>query len=664
MKLAMPSSLRLACGVLLFSLGLSVAPATEPEAELRIGVLAHRGKEVALREWGPHADYLNAQLAPRRFSIVPMGFQELGRAAAERDIQFVITNSGHYSQLESDNHLIRLATLRQAGPLGPLDRFGGVVVTLPAREDIHTYADLRGKRLMIPSYTSLGGWQVHLREALDAGIDLRTQTAEIQETQNHESVVTGILAGEADAGLVRSDLLEKMAAQGQLKLADLKVVNLRVEPDFPYLLSTRLYPEWPFAEVRGVADDLAKDVLIALLDLPADAPAARAAGIHGWGLPLSYQPIHDLFREARLGPYAELPISFRDVVAAYWVAISAGAALLFILMTAGLLYAASINRSLRREIWRRNKAELSLEASERRFKTLVFDATAEGIMVTDAQGRITLVNEAFSEITGYAQNEVLGNSPRMLGSGRHPPEFYAAMFRQLQDTGKWQGEIWNRRKSGELYPVWQSISSTTNAKGRLTGYISLFSDITHLKQSEAQLLHLAYHDPLTGLPNRLLFDERLGHAIEQARRRQEMLAVLFFDLDNFKPVNDRLGHQMGDELLEGVAQRLSTRLRKSDTLSRRGGDEFTVLVENIDGIHDAIEIAEDINVQLRKPFRLSGQQEVTSACSIGIAIFPEHGETARDLIEHADAAMYRVKQASRGHYCVYTPDMCSAAETR
>ena len=637
--------------------GMPLPAHAEEAAVVRIGVLANRGKEIALRQWGPHADYLNEHLAPRRFAIVPMSFTELDKAAAEHSVQFVITNTGHYSVLEYGGHLIRLATLRRAGPNGPLDRFGGVVITRPDRDDIRTYADLRGKRLLIPSRTSLGGWQVHLREALDAGVDLRMDTADIRETQNHEDVITGILIGDADAGLIRTDLLEEMEREGRLSLKDLKVVNLRIEPGFPYLLSTRLYPEWPFAKVRGIPDHLAKDVLMALLEMPVDSPAATAAGIHSWALPLTYQSMQDLFREARLGPYADMPIQFRDVLARYWVAISGGAALLFILMVSGLLYVGVINRSLKREMRRRSRAEQSLEASERRFKTLVFDTTAEGIMVTDPEGRIGLVNQAFTEITGYSQEDVVGRTPQLLSSGRHPPEFYEAMFRQLRETGKWQGEIWNRRKGGEIYPVWQTISTTTDAKGEVSGYISLFSDITHLKQSEAQLLHLAYHDPLTGLPNRMLFDERLGHAIEQARRREEKLAVLFFDLDKFKPVNDQFGHKMGDELLEGVAARLAGRLRKSDTLSRRGGDEFTVLVENIDGIQDATDIAADINEQLAKPFGLSNQRQVTSGCSIGIALFPEHGETVQDLIQHADAAMYEAKTTGRGRYCVYRPDM-------
>ena len=751
--------------------------AEELPAQVYIGVLANRGKDAALRQWGPHAEYLNDRLAPLRFEILPLTFAELDRAVAQHGVQFVITNTGHYSELEYQGQVSRIATLRRAGPRGPLDRFGGVAISRAGRDDINTYADLKGKRLLIPNFNSLGGWQVHLREALDAGVDLLKDSGGIEQTQDHEKVVQGILAGRADVGLVRSDLLEQMASEGRLKLSDIKVIHQRIEGDFPYLLSTRLYPEWPLAKVRGIPDELAKQVLIALLDLLPDAPAARAAGLYSWALPLNYQPVQDLFREARLGPYARLPITFHDILASYTLPIAAGAGLIFALLGGGFAFTAGINRSLKRAIRRRMEIEQSLEESERRFKTMadaiatpiwvadpdkvgtffnkgwldftgrplaavlgegwlasvhpedrpdcerayraafdarhpftlecrllhasgeyrwiansgtprytadgeflgyvgfcadisalktaqekvsqaavVFDTTTEGIMFTDARERITLVNQAFSEITGYTHEDVIGQSPRILSSGRHPPEFHDAMRAQLRETGKWQGEVWNRRKNGEVYPVWQSITAISDAEGEPSGYISLFSDITHLKQSEAQLKHLAYHDPLTGLPNRLLFDERLEHAIQQARRREEKLAVLYFDLDNFKPLNDALGHHMGDELLEAVARRISGRLRKSDTLSRRGGDEFTVLAENIDTLQDAVEIAEDINQQLHLPFRLSNDRDVTSACSTGIAFFPEHGDNAQDLIRRADAAMYAAKQAGRGRHCVYAPD--------
>jgi diguanylate cyclase (GGDEF)-like protein len=188
----------------------------------------------------------------------------------------------------------------------------------------------------------------------------------------------------------------------------------------------------------------------------------------------------------------------------------------------------------------------------------------------------------------------------------------------------------------------------------VTGYISLCLDITHSKQSAERLQWLAYHDPLTGLANRLLFDERLGHAIRLALRHQERLAVLYFDLDGFKAVNDSLGHQIGDQLLEAIGRRLSARLRKSDTLSRRGGDEFTVLVENLGGLDEAVAIAEDIRRQMNKPFVLPSGREVTSGCSIGISLFPDDSEDVEELIRCADIAMYRAKDAGGNRYRIFS----------
>uniref|UniRef100_UPI00145F97E8 PAS domain S-box protein n=1 Tax=Candidatus Roseilinea sp. NK_OTU-006 TaxID=2704250 RepID=UPI00145F97E8 len=237
-----------------------------------------------------------------------------------------------------------------------------------------------------------------------------------------------------------------------------------------------------------------------------------------------------------------------------------------------------------------------IKAAEERLRqtAIVFDNTTEGIMITDAQGAIVAVNRAFSEITGYTAEEVQGKHPNMLSSGRHDEAFYQAMWQALEQTGHWRGEIWNRHKNGEVIPLLQTISAVRDESGRVTGYVAMFSDISHIKQTEARLERLAYHDALTGLPNRLLFDERLEHAIQQATRHGERLAVLYFDLDHFKQLNDSLGHQVGDTLLEAIAARLKRRLHKSDTLSRRGGDEFTLLLENLRQPEQAANVARDI----------------------------------------------------------------------
>ena len=307
-----------------------------------------------------------------------------------------------------------------------------------------------------------------------------------------------------------------------------------------------------------------------------------------------------------------------------------------------------------------------IKAAEERLRqtAIVFDNTTEGIMITDADGHIVAVNRAFTEITGYGAEEVQGREPRMLSSGRHDDVFYRAMWESLKHTGHWRGEIWNRHKNGQVFPVLQTISVVQDESGGVTGYVSMFSDITHIKQTEARLEKLAYHDALTGLPNRLLFDQRLEHAMQQAARHGERLAVLYFDLDRFKQLNDTLGHQVGDALLEAIAVRLSKRLRKSDTLSRRGGDEFTVLLENLRKPEQAANVARDILRQLGKPFTLSTGDTVQTGTSIGISLFPDDGRDAQQLVERADAAMYEAKVSGGGQFRFYTPEITQASRER
>ena len=375
---------------------------------VRIGVLANRGAEYALAQWKPHAAYLNRELAPRRFEIVPLSFSELTGAVQRREVQLVITNSGHYTEMELAGSVSRIATLVMRGPKGPLNQFGGTAFTRADNTRINRYADLAGLKVMIPDKASLGGWQVHLREALEQGIDLEADTYAILQTGNHEKVVEGVLANKADVGLVRTDLLESLAAQGRVKLSDLRIVNPRVVPGFPYLLSTRLYPEWPLARVAGVSDQLAKDVLICLLALPPDNPAAISAGIQGWTLPLNYQSVHDLFRETRLGPYANLPITLSDVLARYGRGLAAMVLLAFLTLTAIAWYVSGVNVTLKREIHRRIEAEHSLEESDSRFRDMA-NTLPSLIWLAGPDKARTFFNRAWLLFTGRSLGDELGD---------------------------------------------------------------------------------------------------------------------------------------------------------------------------------------------------------------------------------------------------------------
>ncbi len=292
-----------------------------------------------------------------------------------------------------------------------------------------------------------------------------------------------------------------------------------------------------------------------------------------------------------------------------------------------------------------------------------FENTSEGVIITDPVGHILDVNRAFCNITGYSREEVAGEKPSLLHSGRHDSTFYQAMWATLRSAGQWQGEIWNRRKNGEVYPEWLSISPVTNEQGEVTNYVGVFADITTMKESERQLLHLAHHDPLTGLPNRLLFSARLEHALQQARRIPATIGLLFLDLDRFKNVNDSLGHALGDELLTQAAHRLRSCIRQQDTVARLGGDEFIVILQSLADARDAGAVAEKILEALQQPFALTGH-EVTVTASIGISLHPNDGEEGDTLLRNADAAMYRAKELGSNGYAYYTPELTAIVRER
>jgi diguanylate cyclase (GGDEF)-like protein/PAS domain S-box-containing protein len=290
--------------------------------------------------------------------------------------------------------------------------------------------------------------------------------------------------------------------------------------------------------------------------------------------------------------------------------------------------------------------EGQLAASE--LAAAVFDNAAEAIIVMDEEGRFVQVNPAFSLMTGYAASEVLGQPASILHSGRHPPEFYVAMWQDLRDTGGWQGEVWNRRKNGEVFVVWLSISRVAHT-GQAVRCVATLTDITRSKQLEEELRHRAYHDPLTDLPNRALFADRLRVAILQAQRHKRSFALCFIDLDRFKPVNDEFGHAAGDDLLVETARRLRLCVRAADTVARLGGDEFAAILADAGSGTEVKEVAARIVAELARPFALQAGIAHIS-CSIGIALFPDHGGDAEALQRNADTALYAVKTSTRNAY--------------
>ena len=297
------------------------------------------------------------------------------------------------------------------------------------------------------------------------------------------------------------------------------------------------------------------------------------------------------------------------------------------------------------------------EAEEKlRLSATVLEHIADGVMMVDPAGIIVAVNPAFTQITGYQEAEALGRHSSLTRSQRHDAAFYQAMWDALIASGFWRGEIWHQRKNGDIYLEWLTISAVRDTQGVTTQYVGVFSDITLLKESQEKLDHMAHHDPLTALPNRLLFHDRLQHALLRAARDQEQLAILFIDLDRFKNVNDTLGHHIGDELLQKVASQLAARLREGDTLARLGGDEFIVLLERVDGEYGATQVAEKLMTMFEQPFTVA-DHELFVTCSVGISLYPDDALDLNMLIRNADVAMYQAKARGRNGYRFYAPSM-------
>jgi diguanylate cyclase (GGDEF)-like protein/PAS domain S-box-containing protein len=308
------------------------------------------------------------------------------------------------------------------------------------------------------------------------------------------------------------------------------------------------------------------------------------------------------------------------------------------------------------DITEQKKAEKQLRQA-----LIAFENTTEGVMLTDARCRIVEVNRAFTDITGYSREEALGETPRLLRSERHDEAFYQAMWTSIKESGHWRGEVWNRRKNGEVYPQWLSISVAQDAGGRVSYYVGVFADISRIKESEQRLVHLAHHDALTDLPNRLLFNDRLEHALQRERRIGRAVGLLFLDLDRFKNINDSLGHAVGDELLKQVAERLLDSVRAEDTVARLGGDEFTIILEDLQDAREASRVAEKILQRFAHPFNLRGNDYFVTF-SIGISLFPHDGNNVESIVKHADAAMYWAKEHGRNTVCRYTPELTTSVQ--
>lgn len=344
---------------------------------------------------------------------------------------------------------------------------------------------------------------------------------------------------------------------------------------------------------------------------------------------LDQQAINELLIHGRCQPYEKALIHKQG----HWVPIYIGTAMLAGNQEQGIAYVMDLSER------KKSEEQLKLAAT-------VFAASSDGILITDASMRIVSVNQALCAMTGYDESELLGQPPSILQSGYTTDEEYNRMWESLNKTGQWQGDIIDRMKNGALIPMRISINQVKNTDNHLTHYVAILSDISERKAEEEHLRHIAHHDPLTGLANRVLFHDRLGRAIKLAARNNSQFAVLFLDLDKFKPVNDLFGHKTGDKLLQSVAARLTQSVRETDTVTRLGGDEFVILLADVTNRKMVEKLLNHITEALCDIYCIDGY-DIKIGVSAGISIYPDNGTDAKALLHHADIAMYEVKESKK-----------------
>lgn len=765
----------------------SPSQAREPNT-LTIGMFAYRPVSVLEPAWRPLAWYLQDRVPGTFVNIRFLGQDEMAQALQRNELDLVFTNPAHYVTLRTQNALSgAIATQVSLEDGQAVSQLGGVVIRRKARTDIRRWQDLSGKVIAVTGTQYLGGYAAQAQELVRRGVAL--DSIEFKRLGNpHDKVITAVLAGQVDAGFIRTGVLESLLREGDSSVNELEVIEPVSHPGFPFKTSTALYPEWAMVALPHLDRDVSRRISAALLALEPEDVLSQLAGIHGFTIPSDYQAVQDAMMAARVPPFDRAPsISVREFASQHAATVIAAAGMLLTLLLAtfwvlrsnrrlNLARARLAHEHRRLEyiiastnagtwewdlaanriayggrwaemlgytlnelepvsldtwkllthpadqqvmlaqldthlaadsdafetefrmrhkdghwVWIHNLSKvvrraangkpllltgIHLDISERKrseeeraLSHSVFLRTHTGVMVTDEANHIVQVNPAFTEITGYSRDEVLGKPPSLLSSGEHDADFYRTLWAELRVNGEWEGEIVNRHKDGHTFPERLSISLVRNQEGAISHHIAVFTDISLQKQLIVELQHSAHHDLLTGLPNRALLHDRLKLALAQARRSPTGVAVIFLDLDGFKPVNDTHGHVAGDELLKKLALRMRQVVRDGDTVARLGGDEFVIVANAIADETDATLCAERIAAAIREPVPLeTAETSVSLSASIGVIICPpttpEADAQPEAILDKADALMYAAKRAGKSRIIVQRLASGSANDSR
>lgn len=619
---------------------------------VHVGMLAVRPPADVERRWQPFVEHLNQKVPDFRFELRALGYADLEDAIARRTVDFVLTNPAHYVLMTYRNGLSSpLATLVARENGLALAKFGGVIFTRADRADLTSLESLRDRAVAAVSKGSLGGYQAQAMELLDHGMRIPEDIRLLETDMPQDRVVRAVLDGRADAGFVRTGVLEDMASEGKVDLARLKVLARKQATGFPLLLSTRLYPEWSFAAMRDVDEDVARQVAAALLALPHEGDLARKLDIHGFTIPTGYESVRATLEALRLPPFEAAPrFTLEDIWDRYRWQLAGGIALAMVI---ALLAAALVvlNRRLDKERGR-------IEQAAEEWRGLL-TALGEGIYGVDGEGRCTFINPAALTMLGFSADEVVGRNQHELfhhhrEDGATYPGPECPIFLTLQDRKTRIVDDWFWRKDGSGFPV-TLTTAPMGEGGRQGGAVVVFRDLSERRQLERQLRKEATTDPLTGVANRRLFLERMHMELERFRRFAEPTVLLMADLDHFKRINDTYGHAAGDAVLRHFASLAGRSLRRIDLVGRLGGEEFGILLPGASA-SSAMHFAERFRRQVAEEPAITGNGPIAFSISIGVAEFDDDDVVADAILARADAALYQAKEGGRNAVALYEAD--------
>ncbi len=681
--------------VLILSLSLFAGLASMAQAvpqEVRIGVLSFRSLDQTRQKWHATEEYLNAHVSGNyHFYMEPLFLNEMNAAAAERRFDFILTNPNHYILLRSRHGLAAIATLMPVIEGRPVDSFGGVVFARADRNEISGLADLRGRTIAAAEEQSFGAYVMQRWELYEQGIQISDVDKVMFTGMPQDKVVKAVLDGDADAGFVRTGILENLAHEGRINLDQVRVLNLQTQAEFPQLLSTRLYPEWAFSVLPGVPEALTRQVVLALLRIKPEDDAARTGSYYGFTPPGNYAPVEAVMLRLKTNPDMAQEFDLRDILNQYMYSLIAIGllALLASMWLAG--YLARNNRRLRHSVSEREKLDdalqlanatlenkvsertLELQKSEARFRQM-FEGHASPMLLIDPEsGIIVNANMAAAKFYGYLITQMKQMNINQINT-QNTEDTALERMQALREERNYF--IFPHRLADGTVRTVEVHSSPVEVDSRKLLF-SVVHDITERKQLEQQMHDLAFYDVLTGLPNRRLLLDRLNQALVTCIRTRHYGALMFLDLDHFKVLNDLHGHDIGDQMLVKVGHRLRECLREEDSAARFGGDEFVVMLESLsvdvgEAALQAEAVAEKIRQSLARPYLLhrSGvlgeKEEIIHHCSssIGITVFRDQVEEIDQLLKWTDMAMYRAKEAGRNAIRFFDPTMQAAVEKR